>query len=192
MNLQAEKLTDALSRTWWLLLLRGTVAVLFGVLTWLRPSISLASLVLLFGAFAFADGLLSAWAAVQCRKEQETWWVLLLVGLLGLGVGLVTLFLPGVTAVALLFYMAIWAMSTGVLHVATGIRLRKEIEGEWRLALAGCASIAFGLLMMVRPGVGALAVLWAIATYAVVLGILLVMLAVKVKGRRNRLLEQLA
>lgn len=192
MNLRAERLTDALSRTWWVLLLRGIIAVLFGVLTWLHPAISLASLVLLFGAFAFADGLLGAWAAVQCRKEQETWWVLLLGGLLGLGVGLVTLFVPGVTAVALLSYMAIWAISTGVLHVATAIRLRKEIEGEWRLALAGCASIAFGVLMMVRPGAGALAVLWAIVTYAMAFGLLLVLLAFKVKSLRNRLLEQLS
>jgi len=182
-----ERLTEVLSRNWWVLLLRGIVAILFGVLTFTQPGISLASLVLLFGAFTLADGVLGSWAAIRSRHQKENWWLLLLGGLLGIGVGLLTLLAPGVTALALLFYIAIWAVSTGVLEIVTAIRLRKEIEGEWMLVLAGLASVAFGVLLMARPGAGALAVVWMIGSYAVVFGIILVTLAFRVKGLANRI-----
>jgi len=185
----AEKLAHVLARGWWLLLLRGIVAILFGVLTFLQPGISLAALVLLFGAFALADGVLGAWTAISGRKEHEHWWLLLLGGLVGVGVGLLTLFAPGVTALALLFYIAIWAVATGVLEIAQAIRLRKEIEGEWMLIVAGLASVAFGVLLMARPGAGALAVLWLIGGYAVAFGIIMVLLSFKVKGLAGRVGE---
>lgn len=178
----AENLAETLSRNWWVLLLRGIVAILFGVLTFMQPQISLAALVLLFGAFALADGVLGAWTAITHRKDKENWWILLIGGLIGIGVGLLTLFNPGVTALALLFYIAIWAIATGVLEIVTAIRLRKEIEGEWMLILAGLASVAFGALLMARPGAGALAVLWLIAGWAILFGILFVVLSFKVRG----------
>ena len=108
--------------------------------------------------------------------------MLLLEGLLGIGVGALTVFNPGVTALVLLFYIAIWAIATGVLEIVIAIRLRKEIEGEWMLILAGLASVAFGVLMMAPPGSGALAVLWLIGSYAIVFGMLFVLLAFKVRG----------
>jgi uncharacterized membrane protein HdeD (DUF308 family) len=188
----AENLALTLSRNWWVLLLRGAVAILFGILTFLQPGISLASLVLLFGAYALADGILGAWTAVSHRKDRENWWVLLLEGLVGIGVGVLTLFNPGVTALALLFYIAIWAIATGVLEIVTAVRLRKEIEGEWMLVLAGLASVAFGVLLMARPGAGALAVLWLIASYAIVFGVLLVVLAFRVKGVARRIEARLS
>jgi len=188
----AENLALTLSRNWWVLLLRGAVAILFGILTFLQPGISLASLVLLFGAYALADGILGAWTAVSHRKDRENWWVLLLEGLVGIGVGVLTLFNPGVTALALLFYIAIWAIATGVLEIVTAVRLRKEIEGEWMLVLAGLASVAFGVLLMARPGSGALAVLWLIASYAIVFGVLLVVLAFRVKGVARRIEARLS
>lgn len=188
----AENLALTLSRNWWVLLLRGAVAILFGILTFLQPGISLASLVLLFGAYALADGVLGAWTAITHRKDRENWWVLLLEGLVGIGVGVLTLFNPGVTALALLFYIAIWAIATGVLEIVTAVRLRKEIEGEWMLVLAGLASVAFGVLLMARPGSGALAVLWLIASYAIVFGVLLVVLAFRVKGVARRIEARLS
>jgi len=188
----AERLSDVLSRNWWLLLVRGIVAILFGVLTFVQPGISLAALVLLFGAFSLADGVLGVWTAFSSRKEREHWWLLLLGGLVGVGVGLLTLLAPGVTALALLFYIAIWAVATGVLQIVAAIRLRKEIEGEWMLILAGLASVAFGILLMARPGAGALAVLWLIAGYAIVFGIIMVMLSFKVKGFASRVKERIA
>jgi uncharacterized membrane protein HdeD (DUF308 family) len=178
----AENLAETLSRNWWVLLLRGIVAILFGVLTFMRPGISLASLVLLFGAYALADGVLGAWTAISHRKDRENWWVLLLEGVLGIGVGVLTLVKPGVTALVLLFYIAIWAIATGVLEIVTAVRLRKEIQGEWMLVLAGLASVAFGVLLMAAPGAGALAVLWLIASYATLFGILFVALAFRVRG----------
>jgi uncharacterized membrane protein HdeD (DUF308 family) len=182
MELVKDHLAAILSRNWWVLLLRGIVAIVFGVLTWLLPGISLAALVLLFGAYSMVDGILGAWTAIAGRKEHEHWWVLLLEGLVGIGVGILTLFAPGVTALALLFYIAIWAIATGVLEIVAAIRLRKEIEGEWLLVLGGLASVAFGVLLMARPGAGALAVLWIIAAYAVVFGVILVVLAFKARS----------
>jgi uncharacterized membrane protein HdeD (DUF308 family) len=188
----AEDLAETLSRNWWVLLLRGIVAILFGVLSFMQPGISLASLVLLFGAYALADGVLGSWTAISHRKDRENWWVLLLEGLLGIGVGALTLFSPGVTALVLLFYIAIWAIATGVLEIVTAIRLRKEIEGELMLVLAGLASVAFGVLLMASPGAGALALLWLIASYAILFGILFVVLAFKVRGAATRIAARLS
>lgn len=190
MNIVEKKLAAILFRNWWVLLLRGLVAIAFGVLIWFQPGISLAALVLLFGAYSMADGILGVWTAVTERKEREHWWLLLLEGLLGIGVGILTFFVPGITALALLFYIAIRAIATGVLEIVAAIRLRKEIEGEWLLILSGLASVVFGVILMAQPGVGVLAVLWLIATYAIVFGVLLVILSFKarsfVSGRHAR------
>ena len=177
-----NRLAVILRRTWWMLLLRGLFAIAFGVLTWVLPGVSLAALVLLFGAYVMADGILGVWSAVAGRKEHEHWWVMLVGGLLGIAVGLLTFFAPGVTALVLLFYIAIWAIATGVLQIVVAVRLRKEMQGELLLILAGLASVLFGVLLVVRPEAGALAVLWLIATYAVFFGVLLVMLALKVRS----------
>ncbi len=182
MNVIEKRLASILNRSWWLLLLRGLVAIAFGVLTWLQPGISLAALVLLFGAYSMADGILGCWTAIAGRNEHEDWWVLLLGGLLGIGIGILTFLAPGLTALALLFYIAIWAIATGVLEIVAAIRLRREIQGEWWLILAGLASVAFGVLLVAQPGAGALSVLWLIASYAIVFGVLLVILAFKVRG----------
>jgi len=188
----ALNLAAVLARNWWVLLLRGIVAILFGALTFASPGISLASLVLLFGAFCLADGLMAAWTALSNRKQKENGWLLLIGGLLGIGVGLLTIFQPAVTGLALLFYIAIWAITTGVVQVLTAIRLRQEIANEWMLILAGLASVAFGALLMLRPGAGALAVLWLIGSYAIVFGLLLVVLALEVRSVSRRLEARLA
>lgn len=182
MDLVTERLASILSRGWWLLLLRGLVAIAFGVLTWSQPGLSLAVLVLFFGAYSMADGILGLWTAVAGREHHEHWWVFLLEGLLGVGVGILTFFAPGVTALALLFYIAVWAIGTGVLEIVAAIRLRKEIDGEWMLILAGLASVVFGVLLMAQPGAGALALLWLIGSYAIVFGVLLVLLAFKARS----------
>jgi len=174
-------LSSVLSRHWWLLLLRGLVAIAFGILTWVQPGISLAALVLLFGAYSMADGILASWTAIAGGKDNDYRWVLLLEGLLGIGVGVLTFVAPGITALALLFYIAIWAIATGVLEIAAAIRLRKEIKNEWLLILAGLASVLFGFVLAMHPGAGALAVVWLIASYAVVFGVLLVVLAFKTR-----------
>jgi uncharacterized membrane protein HdeD (DUF308 family) len=188
----ALNLAAILARNWWVLLARGVVAMSFGVLTFTSPGISLASLVLLFGGFCLADGLMAAWTAFSIRKQKENGWLLLIGGLLGIGVGLLTIFQPTVSGLALLFYIAIWAIATGVVQVLTAIRLRQELANEWMLILAGLASVAFGALLMARPGAGALAVLWLITSYAIVFGFLLVVLAFRVRSVARRIEARLA
>jgi uncharacterized membrane protein HdeD (DUF308 family) len=181
MNSVAAHLSSVLRRGWWLLLLRGIVAVLFGIILWVEPAISLAALVLLFGGYCLVDGIFAVWTALAGPKDHDHWWLLLLWGLVGIGVGILTFVAPGVTALALLFYIAIWAVATGVLEIAAAIRLRKEIANEWLLLLAGFASVAFGVLLALRPGAGALGVLWVIGFYAIVFGVLLLILAARMR-----------
>ena len=188
MNGIERRLAAILTRGWWRLLVRGLVAIAFGVFTWLRPGLSLAALVLVFGIYCTADGILGIWTAIAGRNDNDYWWVLLLTGIVGVGVGAVTFAAPGLTAVALLVYIAVWALVKGVLEIAAAIRLRKEIQGEWLLVVGGAASVAFGALLLARPGAGVLAVLWLIAAYAVVFGVLLVLLAF----RARRFVKQVA
>jgi len=176
-----------LSRYWWMILIRGVLSVLFGIMVFSWPGISLLSLVLLFGSFILADGFGNVVTAIGGRHENENWWVLLLAGLAGAALGILTFFKPGVTALALLFYIAIWAIATGLLEIVAAIRLRKEIEGEFWLGLGGLASVVFGMLLVARPGQGALAVLWLIAAYAIAFGVILIILAFKARGFVKRI-----
>ncbi|HVH06477.1 MAG TPA: HdeD family acid-resistance protein [Myxococcota bacterium] len=172
--------SELLARHWWLFLLRGLISILFGVLAFVWPGITLASLVLVFGAFAFADGVFALVGALR-GGGREPWWLLILEGLVGIGIGIITVVSPGITALALLFYIAIWAIATGVLEIGSAIALRKEIEHEWLLGLSGLASVVFGVLLIARPGAGALTVLWLIGGYALVFGVLLVMLSFRAR-----------
>ena len=141
-------LANVLSRFWWMIVLRGVIAILFGITILAMPQLSLVALVFVFGGFALADGIGNVVTAIGGRREHEGWWVLLIGGLAGIGVGLLTLFSPGTTALALLFYIAIWAIATGLLELVAAVRLRKEIEGELWLGLAGIASIVFGAILL--------------------------------------------
>jgi len=180
-------LASTFSRGWWLMLLRGVVAIVFGLLAWVQPGITLAALVLLFGAYSMADGILCLWTAIAGPKGHDYWWLVLLEGLLGIGIGLLTFFAPGITALGLLFYIAIWAIATGTLEIAAAIRLRKEISNEWLLLLSGLASVIFGVLLAAQPGTGALALLWLIGSYAILFGALLLILAFRVRGFVSKL-----
>jgi uncharacterized membrane protein HdeD (DUF308 family) len=172
---------DGLSRNWWVVLLRGLVGILFGIMTFFAPGISLAALVLVFGAYAFADGVLTLVSAIRRRSTIDRWWILVLEGIAGILVGIVTLFVPGITALVLLYLIAAWALVTGVLELAAAIRLRKVITNEWLLALGGIVSILLGVLLIVEPGAGALAVVIWIGAYAFVFGALLVGLSLRLR-----------
>ena len=187
LNAVGKGMADILSRSWWVLLLRGLAAIVFAFLTWTQPGISLTAMVLLFGAYALADGVLAVWTAIAGRAENDDWWMVLIAGLVGIGIGILTFASPGLTALALLFYIAVWAIAKGGLEIVAAIRLRKVIRGEIMMILAGLASILFGVLMLSRPGAGALAVLWLIAAYAFVFGLLTVVLAFRVKGIGKKL-----
>jgi len=176
-----------LTKNWWVLLLRGVLAILFAIFTFVNPGITLASLILVFGSFAFADGVLHVIAAF--RSGSGAWWALLLAGIFGMGAGLVMFSYPGLTALSLLYFIAFWSISTGVGEIIAAIRLRKEIEGEWLLAFAGLLSVIFGIFLVAAPGAGALALLMVIATYALVAGIVLILLAFKLRAFVNQRLR---
>jgi uncharacterized membrane protein HdeD (DUF308 family) len=178
---------NILSRFWWMILLRGLVAILFGILVLAQPGISLLSLVIVFGAFALVDGITNVVTAWGGRREHEHWWVLFFAGLAGIVLGVLTFVNPGITALVLLFYMAVWAIVTGVMQIVAAIRLRKEIEGELWLGLAGLASVIFGMILMARPGAGALAVLWLIGVYAIGYGVILLLLAIRARVFAGRI-----
>ncbi len=173
---------DTLAHNWWAVLLRGIAGILFGVATFFAPAISLAALVLLFGAYAFVDGILTLVSALRNRATNERWWVLLLEGLTGVLAGVVTFIWPGITALALLYLIAAWALITGALELAAAIRLRKVIDHEWLLVLSGIASIGLGVLLAMFPGAGALAVVLWIGAYALVFGVLLVALGFRLRS----------
>jgi uncharacterized membrane protein HdeD (DUF308 family) len=179
-------LADVLSRYWWMTLLRGLFWILFGVVILARPGVSLLSLTLALGVIMFVDGVINVAQAFGARKENDDWWLLLLVGLAGVGVGLLTFYNPAATALAVVFYVALWAVATGLLEIVGAIRLRRQIQGEVWLALAGIASVVFGVLLIARPAAGALTLLWLIAVYALAFGVILLLLAFKVRSGVKR------
>lgn len=151
------------------------VGIALGVFAFVWPLETIAALVLMFGVIALIDGSFAVVASIAGRRLTPYWWVLLLQGLLGIGVGILTLFNPAITAVALLIYIAVWAIGMGVLQVVAAVRLRHDISGEWWLALAGAAGVAFGILLIRNPAAGALAVLWLIGIYAFIWGVMLML-----------------
>jgi uncharacterized membrane protein HdeD (DUF308 family) len=171
-----------LSRNWGWIALRGVAGLLFGLLTLMNPLISLATLVLLFGAYALVDGVFTVVAAIANRRGEPHWVALLLGGLLGIATGVITFFWPGITAIALLFLIAAWTIVTGIAGIVVAIKLRKVITGEWLLVLVGVLSVLFGVGLILFPGAGALAVVLWIGAYALVMGVLLVALAFRLRG----------
>ena len=176
-----------ISRYWWAVALRGVLAIAVGVTALIWPAATLGVLVLLFGAYALADGLVTAGTALfggPLTAGRRMW--LLLAGVVGIGAGLVTLAWPGITALALLWLIAVWAIVTGVMAIVAAVRLRRELANEWLLALGGLVSVAFGLSLAVRPAQGALAVIWLIGLFVIAFGATLVALAARLRhGKRS-------
>jgi uncharacterized membrane protein HdeD (DUF308 family) len=173
---------QTLTANWWALALRGLVAVLFGLLTFFLPGITLVTLVLLFGAYALVDGVFNVIAFFRVASHQ---WALLIEGVVGIIAGVVTFAWPAITALALLYLIAFWAILTGIFEVIAGIRLRKTIANELLLLLMGVLSLLFGLLILFAPGAGALAIVLWIGAYALVFGVFLLALAFRLRGHRR-------
>ena len=128
-----------LSRNWWALVLRGAFAVLFGLIAFVQPGITIASMMLVFAAYAFVDGVLAIVSAIS-GQTGKPWWALVFKGIVGIGAAIVTITSPGITPIALLLIIASWAIASGILEIWAAIRLRKLIQGEWMLVLAGILS----------------------------------------------------
>jgi uncharacterized membrane protein HdeD (DUF308 family) len=176
-----------LGRNWWALALRGVAAILLGILAFAWPGITLFVLVLFFGAYMLVDGIFAIVAAVRAAGEEDRWWLLLIEGILGVLAGLVAFFWPGLTALALLYFIAAWAIVTGIMEIVAAIRLRQEIEGEWALGLSGLLSVIFGILLVVLPApAGLLSLVWLVGAYAVATGVLLLILAFRVRSEAGR------
>jgi uncharacterized membrane protein HdeD (DUF308 family) len=173
---------EGFAKNWWHLLLRGILAILFGVMAFAMPGITLVSLAMLYGAYALIDGILAIWFGVGAKA-----WGLVLFGLLGIAAGIFTLYLPWGTAVALLYMIGAWAIVRGIFEIVTAVQLRHEIANEWSMGLAGLVSVVLGLMFIARPGAGALALIWLIGTYAIIAGILLIILALRMRGLPQRL-----
>jgi len=172
----------ALARNWWSLVIRGLVAISVSVIAVVWPGITLAALVLLFGAYALIDGVVSLAGAVKAARAHERWLVLVLEGIAGIVIAAITVLWPGVTAFALIWIIAVWALVTGVFEIAAAIRLRKHVAGEWLLALGGVLSILFGFLIMLFPLAGAVAIAYLVGSYAFVFGVVLMTLGFRLRN----------
>ncbi len=162
------------SRYWWVSIVRGLAAVALGVFAFVWPIATIAALVLVFGAVALADGIVAIAAAIAARRLTSDWWVLLVQGLLGIAIGVLTLLYPASTALALLVLMAVWAIGLGVLQIVAAVQLRRDVPGGWSLALLGILGIAFGVLLMWNPFKGGLTVIWLIGVFALLWGAMLI------------------
>jgi uncharacterized membrane protein HdeD (DUF308 family) len=176
----ASALLPPLARHWWVFLVRGLVAIAFGLLALFYPAATLVTFILFYGIFALVDGVFAVVSAIRGTGMGSRWW-LALVGVLGIIAGLVTYFWPGITALALLTVIGVWALIYGIFEIIGAIRLRKEIDNEWLLLIHGVLAVLFGLMVLVRPGAGALALIWLIGSFALASGIVLVVLAFGLK-----------
>jgi len=180
MSIEGGRMLAVLAGLWGLLLLRALTATLFGILALLWPGLTLTALIILFGAYALVDGTAALILAIGARGLPG-FGSLLFEGLVGIAAGVLTFLYPGLTAIALLVVIAAWAILTGMGAIATATALRKELTGEWPLPFVGALSILLGLLLILRPGEGALALVWMIALYALVTGVTQMVLALRMR-----------
>ena len=171
-----------LARHWWVVGLRGLAAVIFGILALLVPKLTLIVLIAFFGAYALIDGVIALFLAIRGREYNRNWGWLLVEGIAGILIGILTFRWPGVTALVLLAFIAAWAIVTGIMEIFGAIELRRVINNEWLLILSGVASVLFGLILLVFPGAGALALVVVIGLYAIIYGLLLLGLAWRLRA----------
>ena len=173
---------SSLTRNWWLVALRGALAVVFGIAAFVWPGFTFEVLVLLFGAYAFVDGVLLFSFGLLAAGDREQWWPLVLGGIVGVAVGVLTFMQPAAMALALVYIIGAWAIVTGLLEIVAAIRLRDVITTEWLMGFSGILSVIFGVLVLAQPGPGALALVYLFGFYAVLAGIAQVGLGFRLRG----------
>ena len=164
--------------SWWMLLVRGILALLFGIIAIAFPGLTVIVLVALFGAYSLVDGIFAVVVSFQERQMTNRWWVLLIEGIVGIVVGLLVFILPTLaTALALLYVIAAWAIITGIFEIGAGFMLGASIGRGWLIAIAGIISVLFGIVLIIRPGAGILSLIWLLGIYAIIFGVLLIVRA---------------
>jgi uncharacterized membrane protein HdeD (DUF308 family) len=179
-----------LARNWWVLALRGVAGILFGIGAFVWPGATLAALILVFGAYVFVDGIFAVVAGIGMRRQLSLWWLVVVEGLAGIILGVLTFRSPDTTALVLVTLIAAWSIITGIFEIATAVRIRTMIANEWLLILSGVVSIIFGILLIAQPSAGAISIVWLLGAYALLFGILTLMLAFRVRGMRDTLGRQ--
>jgi uncharacterized membrane protein HdeD (DUF308 family) len=174
-----------LARNWWVLALRGVLGILFGIGAFVWPGATLAALILVFGAYVFVDGIFAVVAGIGMRRQLSLWWLVLVEGVAGIVLGLLTFRSPDTTTLVLLTFIAAWSIVTGIFEIATALRMRTLIANERLLILSGAVSIIFGILLIAQPGAGAIAIVWLLGAYALLFGILTLMFAFRLRGMRD-------
>lgn len=172
----------SLARNWWILLLNGLCSIIFGVLAFAWPGLVLDTLIILFGVYCVADGATSAMVSFTKDDRGQNWTLMLVSGVISILAGLLAILYPGVTAFILLIMIGVWAIVRGIFEIAAAIHLRKFLKNEWILGLAGVVSILFGIAIVARPNLGAMAILWLIGSLAIAKGALLMILAFRLRG----------
>lgn len=176
-----ETTLNFLARNWWIVLLRGIAAIIFGLAAFVWPGLTLTVLVMLFGAFILVDGVLGTVDAIRYRKSLGNWWYWLLDGILGIVAGGVMLLMPGISAFVLLVFVAAWSVLGGALRIFAAIQLRKKIDGEWFLGLSGLLSIVFGVAIVALPHAGLVSIAWIIGFWAVAFGVVFILLSLRLR-----------
>ena len=183
-------MANILTRSWWAVALGGVASVLFGLLAFRWPALTLVALVTLYGAFALVDGVFSLITAIEGIEHHQSWIWPGLRGVAGVAAGVITFIWPSITALALLYIIAAWAVVTGAIEIVGAIQLRREITNEWLLIIQGALSALFGVILIARPGTGALALILLIGSYAVIVGVLRISLAFRLRSLAGKLAKQ--
>jgi uncharacterized membrane protein HdeD (DUF308 family) len=172
----------ALATNWWALVIRGLAAIAFGILTFAWPGITLVALVFLFAGYSLVDGVMNIVGAVRAIEKHDRWGILVLEGIVGIGAAAITAVWPAITALALVYVIAAWAVVTGCFEIAAAIRLRRVISGEWLLVLSGALSLVFGILLVISPIAGALVIALWVGAYALIFGVIMVALGLRLRS----------
>jgi uncharacterized membrane protein HdeD (DUF308 family) len=175
-----------LAVSWWMLVVRGIAALIFGALALAWPALTLYILVVFFAVYALVVGAVALVAGLRNRSE-DGWWLVSLLGLVSLALGVLAVLYPGMTALVLVLVIGAGALITGIIDLAIAIRLRKEIRNEWFLGLAGIISIFFGAFVLISPGAGALALVWLIALQSIAIGVLFTIIGLRVRSAERTL-----
>ena len=174
-------------RSWWSLMIRGVVAVIFGILALTSPTKTLDFLVMLFGVFVLVVGLVATIGAIMHRKESENWWLVLIPGLAGIIIGIISMAMPELATTIVIYLIAIWALVSGLGQIYSAMKVRKDVEGEWMPILIGVISMVLGILLIAMPREAAATVMWLVGLFVLVLGILWLIMGFRVRGWADKM-----